>query len=447
MAVRTTPITIIESYFDQHLERSTLRWFDEVPDDHWIDFAKQYMATMRQNFAQEFFQIPPASSPSLRLYFEPRMGHEWERAVAGLYQPTPLLGLNHRPPSQQTITRDEVSKMLDPLKKHLLLADSIYFRDSFYSCFDAVADSVDRNHWRSDPNVPDLVHSSIRSLKDWLPILIELRTFIESGALVFMPYYLTPSFPSDTGDPAINEHYKKLRIHPDPTATRRTPPVVDLKNFFERLSNPPPRKPTRPDADQYFSESEVMTAWLNARILDLDPVFPSRAMSDLAGRLYFDEGPDALDVTSDLISVEVLPFGRTEGIHLDQLWEMRKNEDVFASVQRAAAGCKKYIEKNAGPGTTKQGVDDMCRTFLHDELDKFERSSSLRFLRMADENKAVGIALSMALGFALLPLNPPLSIAIGLTVAAPFLSPETARAIQDRFNPTERAYGHLQALL
>ena len=35
-----TPISLIESYFDHDLKKSSVRFFDEVKDDTWIEFAK-----------------------------------------------------------------------------------------------------------------------------------------------------------------------------------------------------------------------------------------------------------------------------------------------------------------------------------------------------------------------------------------------------------------------
>jgi hypothetical protein len=365
--------------------------------------------------------------------------------MASHYRPTPLLGISPRPPSQVTITRDEVSNMLDPLKKHLLIADSVYFRDSFYYCFDAVADSVKRDTWRDDPNVANLVRDSIRSLKDWLPILIELRDFIESGALVFMPYYLTPSFPYNETAPAIKEHYKRLCIRPDPNVAHLQHPTIDFNKMREALRNPPPLTPSLKERPEYFSESEAMTAWLNGRILGLDPVFPTRKMSDWAARLYFNDGPETADLSSDLFTIQLLPFGETKGLSLDQLWKMRKTEEVFTAVQRIVAECKEYIRKEVGTQSTKKAVSDACETFLRDHLEKFEKTSVLKFLKFADEKPAVGIVLSMAIGAALLPASP--VIAAIATVITPFVTPAVARAVQNRFSPTRQAYGHLQALL
>ena len=191
-----TPLHIVESYFDVELDRSALTRFNQIADSEWIDFCKHYQATMVRDFASQFLEVPEEGAKApLRLFFDPRLAHTWDRAVRTTYEPTPLLGLSPDPGPASDITRDAVSRMLGPLKKHMLVADSVYVRDSFYYSFDAVADAVSRTRWREDPNVVALVEESIRKLRAWLPVLVELRGLIESRALVFMPYYLTPSFP------------------------------------------------------------------------------------------------------------------------------------------------------------------------------------------------------------------------------------------------------------
>jgi len=409
MEMLTTPINLLESYFDLNLNTASLKKFDEVSEDRWIDFAKFYRDRMSSDFPEHFLEPDGRSGTTLRLYFEPRMRDEWEKSVRTVYGQTPLLGVSPHPPAQNTITRDEASHMLAPLKKHLLLADSLYIRDSFYYCFDAVADSVDATRWRNDPNLADLVRRSIASLKNWLPILIHLRDFIESRAIVFMPYYITPSFPYGGNAPQIKKYFEKLRIR----SNGRT--------------------------GEYFDEDTAVAAWLNARIMNLDPVFPNRTISDWAANLYFDEGPEVNDVTSDLISLDILPFGEPEGIGLDELWKMRKNDEVFHEIQRVAAACKQYIETNLGPGTTRQGVTATCKTFLQDELARYEGKSILKFI---DERPAAGIGVSLAIGAALLPVTP----VVGLIVGA-LATPQLALIVQRRFDSKRRAFGHLQALL
>lgn len=442
-----TPIGVIESYFQRPLEPSALKtYFAHVAEDEWIDFAKHYLALMQDAFAPQFLRPREPTDTTLRLYFEPRLAHDWESAVVSRYAHTPLLGLSARPPDAAELSRCAVSKLLDPLKKHLLLADSVYVRDSFYYCFDAVADSVSRSRWRSDPNVASLVGDSIRSIKGWLPILIELRELIESRALVFMPYYLTPSFPYGANAPAVARHFKKLRVRRDPDAgPPPAPPTIDFALLTAQLRGdaPWPQQPADVPAGQ-FSTDDALTAWINARILDLDPVFPSAAMSGWASNLYFDDGPDALDVTSDLISVSLLPFGGTEGIGLDALLSMRRNEQVFAEVQRIVAGCKTHLESNIDATATRATTTALCRTYLQDRLAEHERKSVLRVLKYVDEKPVAGIVLSLAVGAALAVAGGPAAVGV---IAGALLTPQVARAVQRKTDPAQRAFGHLQALL
>jgi hypothetical protein len=445
--VNLTPIGIIESYFDRPLERSALKtYFAQVTEDEWIDFAKQYLALMRADFAGQFLRPREHADRTLRLYFEPRLSQDWDSAVVKRYARTPLLGSSASPPDEGTVTRASVSKLLDPLKKHLLLADSVYLRDSFYYCFDAVADSVNRSRWRSDPNSANLVRDSIRRIKGWLPMLIELRELIETNALVFMPYYLTPSFPYGSNAPAIGDHLKRLRMRRDPDAKGRPPaPNFDFALLTAQLRGEVPWPEWNEDrTTERFSEEDTLTAWLNARILDLDPVFPSAAMSGWASNLYFDEGPTSLDVTSDLISVSVLPFGGTEGIGLDDLLSMRKNERVFAEIQHIVAGCKAYLEANINITATRETTTALCKTYLQDKLAEHEQKSVLRVLKYADEKPAAGIVVSLAVGAALTVAAGPAAAGV---IAGALLTPQVARAVQRKVDPTQRAFGHLQALL
>jgi hypothetical protein len=138
MSQIASPLHIVESYFDVQLERSALKRFNDVSEDTWIDFAQQYLKTMEAHFVDQF--LVNKSDASLGLYFEPGMAHDWDTAVRHLHSPTPLLGLSPDPGTTE-ITRDVVSQMLTPLKKHLLIADSVYVRDNFYYCFDLLRDA------------------------------------------------------------------------------------------------------------------------------------------------------------------------------------------------------------------------------------------------------------------------------------------------------------------
>lgn len=430
-----TPLHIVESYFDVQLERSALRRFDRVSDETWIAFAKHYLREMDAHFPAQFLSAPDDDQAQLRLFFEPRMAHAWDAAVRRLHAPTPLLGLSSDPGRASDIGRDDVSRMLTPLKKHLLVASSVYVRDSFYYCFDWVADSADETRWRQDPNTLNLVQESIRKLKAWLPILIELRALIESRALVFMPYYMTPSFPYGGDAPALKAAMQRISIRPGTGAGAPRPatPRID----FGAWRDPPPvvSQPSR----EYFSETEVLGAWLNSKLLGLDPVLPNRAMFDWAADLYLDEDGGAVDLTSDLISMDILPFGRAEGISLEKLLELRNNEQVFEEVRSAVVSCKQFIEDELGPGSSRAGVSTASREFLRERLAQTERRSLLRFV---DDNPVAGVAVSVAIGAALVPVAPLISVLGGA-----LLTPQLWLLAQRRRDPRRRAIGHLQALL
>jgi hypothetical protein len=153
-----TPLHIVQSFFRVELKkREVLEKFARTSDDEWLAFASYYVDQMDTHFPTEFLDTPETGQRPLRLYFEPRMRDAWDTALEGRnMSPTPLLGVRPDPPSPAS-SRDDVSRMLDPLKKHLLLANSAYVRDSFYYSFDSLVDAVDREAWRDDPTAVRLV--------------------------------------------------------------------------------------------------------------------------------------------------------------------------------------------------------------------------------------------------------------------------------------------------
>lgn len=429
-----TPISLVEEFFNVRLSPKALKRFEAVPTLQWIDFAKFYLKRMEDDFAKLYLGDAQQAS-KIRLYFEPRISELWDRAVQQNYAATPLLGLNPRPAADAT--PEYTSRALDPLKKHLLFADSVYIRDSFYYCFDAVADSVESSKWNADPNGKHLVEDSIRSIKSWLPVLIQLRELIVSRAIVFMPYYITPSFPYDATSPKLKEQMRKLIVPRDPQMKDPAEAHLDLSADW---SQPPMLEKIAAEVDRHdFSTNDALTAWLNSRLLNLDPVFPNKTMSDWATGIHFQEDSEAADVTTDMISIQMLPFGSAKGIGLKDLHKMRKDEEVFSAVKGVVLRCKDYIEENIGPSSSKQVFTDTCKTLLHDELAEYERKSVLKIL---DENMAAAFLYSVAIGAAFFLAPPAWSI-----LAPAVLTPKVAREIQKRFDPKRRAYSHLQALL
>src|SRR5262249_31748528 len=153
-----------------------------------------------------------------------------------------------------------------------------------------------------------LVEMSITRIRAYLPILAELRDLIRSNALVFMPYYITPTFPYANVPPKLKGHVERLRI-------------VDPSGEIWKGGIP----------EHEFNK--VLVPWLNARLLGLDPVYLTDAMARIGGTLSFDDDA-ATSPASDLLSVSILPFGGAGEIDLDTLWTMRRNDSVFAHVRR-----------------------------------------------------------------------------------------------------------------
>jgi hypothetical protein len=256
-------------------------------------------------FGSEFLPEEPGTDGRVRLYCEPLLSVSWDASVRHLYGAlSPLLG--HAPDPDTEVDAAVASRMLEPLKKHLLIADSVYIRDSFYYCFDWLADVASRTQPDSQAND---AATMVARLKAWLPLLVELRPLITSQALVFTPYWLTPSFPY-ANYPINRMNELGLGIRPSADAPR--PPVaIDFEHW-----NVLPDKPHQPNAMDptlypgRVDEDRVILAWLDAQIMGLDPMFPNRDMFDFGSRLYLQDdernGPPR-ELTSDLISIDVLP--------------------------------------------------------------------------------------------------------------------------------------------
>ncbi len=412
MEVSPNPIDIIEKYFDTELQPDTLDEFDGVDPERWIDFAKHYLAVMKSGFAGAYLDAQAAPAQTVRLYFEPSFAHDWAGALEKRFAETPLLGYRAFLPEDPRITRKQVSAFLDPLKKHLLLADSVFVKDNFYYSFDMVADSVSRDHWRADPNVVSLVNMSIARIRAYLPILAELRDLIRSNALVFMPYYITPSFPYANVPSTLKGHVERLRI-------------VDPSGEIWKGGIP----------EHDFNK--VLVPWLNARLLGLDPVYLTDAMARIGGTLSFDDDA-ATSPASDLLSVSILPFGGAGEIDLDTLWTMRRNESVFAHVRLLTAQCKTHLEDNLGQGATPTAASALSRQFLQDHLASLPAQKVISFA----EKPLVSLVWRITFAVA----TAGTSEVVG-ALASAVLDSSVGKAALSRLSPERRAIAYLNASL
>lgn len=412
MAVSPNPIDIIEKYFNVELRPETLGDFDEIDAERWVDFSKHYLAVMERGFPGVYLDKEAAPPQSVRLYFEPSIAHHWAQALKNRFTETPLLSYKAFVPENTRITREQVSAFLNPLKKHLLLADSVFVKDSFYCCFDIVADSVSRDSWRADPNTVSLVQMSIARIRAYLPILAELRDLIRSKALVFMPYYITPTFPYANVPPTLKAHVERLRIiDPSGEVWKESIPVNEF--------------------------NKVLVPWLNARLLGLDPVYLTDSMARIGGTLSFD-GAAASSPPGDLLSVSILPFGGAGEINLDTLWEMRRNESVFAQVRILTAECKKYLEDNLGQGSTPKAARALSKEFLQDHIASIPSQKVIAFA----EKPYVSLVWRASLAIA----THGTSEIVG-PLASAVLDTSVGKAVHSRLSPRHRAIAYLNAAL
>jgi hypothetical protein len=188
------------------------------------------------------------------------------------------------------------------------------------------------------------------------------------------------------------------------------------------------------------SSDDAIAAWLNTRLLGLDVVFPDRPAFELGSRLYFDDDSSPLDVTTDLISIEGLPFGGRKGIDLKELWKIRRNEEIFDEVRNTVAGCKLHLESNLGVGSTKAAANEMCRSYLNDRLKDMRGETTLRSLE--EPLSSVATSIVVGISVAAVTANPVIGI-----IAGGALNPGFVRVVQNLASRKRPAIGQLEALL
>lgn len=410
-----TPIKIIENFFNMSLRKNTLEKFSRVSQDKWISFAKYYLSEMKDNF-KDHHLVFSETEKRLRIYFEPVLYEEYGSVIQKKYSSTPLLGLNPVPANNSApLTSRHISTLLNPLKKHLLIADSIYLRDNFYYCFDAVADSVDKGNWRRYSNIESLVNRSINSIKSWLPILVEIRELIETKAIIFMPYYLTPSFPFNSRAPHLAEYWDKI-IYRNP---------LDEEDFDYRM--------------KYWKiKDDCKLTWLNSRLLNLTPVYPNKQMFKYASGIQFIDELTPISLTSDLTSLSVLPFGNQKDISLKELIKIRKNEEIFSEVGKTVIELKEMIEKENLVNSTQKAINFALKGYLKDRLSSFEKGSIIEFIN----HPATGIAFSFSVGVMMISADPLIGLLSGLGTS---VTPSLLKKILE--SKEQKALGHIQMLL
>jgi hypothetical protein len=431
MTTLLTPISVLEEYFEVRLTQ-TMAFWKEVPVDRWVDFAKYYLARMKAGFTPESMAAR-MEDRRIRFYFDRSFGAAYDREITRSYTRTPLLSHSPYPAEDIDDGGETVSRALAPLSKHLLIADELYVPDNFYRCFDAVADSYDRDRWREDVNIRSAVHRSIAAILRWLPILAGLRDLITSGAINFLPYYRIPSFPYGSGSPLMTRQMERLYIPPDPGIKSPVESVgIDLAAWKEAPDIP--HRAPEPAVDC----EEAVYAWLNARLLGLDPVFADEKTWRWASDIKFREETVG-QVTTDLMSIDILPLGSRKGLSVDDIVSMRRDEEVFRHIRDTLVGCREYVSENVAEDAGREFVSKTCRQYIKDNLDPAGRFRMIKFL---DNNLFAGTALSIAVGMAFMVANP----WVGLAVPAA-LTPKAFLYFEGKFDPRLRAAVKLEALL
>jgi len=431
-----TPISVLEAYFDQRLSLEDMTFWKEVSADTWVDFAKTYRAQMKAGFTPEAMAAR-IKEGKVRLYFDFYFDEDYEREIVRRHSTrTPLLGHSPYPVDNIDYAGAGLAHALAPLRKHLLVADEIYLSDNFYRCFDFVADSYDQSRWRNDPNIKSGVYHSIAAILRWLPILAGLRDLITSGAIIFLPYYIVPSFPYKSGSPLIARQIARLVIPRDPgIKSIEESEGFDLSSSWEE----PPTVPAGPPREYSRLNCETaVNAWINAQLLGLDPVFADQKTWKWASGIKFRE-ETKVQLTTDLMSIDILPLGYKNGLSVQDIVSMRKGERVFKHVRDTLIGCKDYLRENVSETASLEFVSKTCREYIRDHLDPYERLKAIKFL---DNNLWSGTALSVAIGAAFMAANP----WVGLLVPAA-LTPKAFLAAEAKLNPRVQAAVRLESLL
>lgn len=434
MTTLPTPVSILESHFQHKLRLKDIFYWRKISDDQWVGFAKAYLKKMKADFTPESM-AEVVDSGKIQLYFDYRFFLDYSQEIERRYgMESVLLGRSY-PPAGAIFSQETLAQSLAPLSKHLLTADAIFIPDNFYRCFDGLADTFDRNTWRKDPNVESAVHRSIVAILQWLPILASLSDLIDSRAINFMPYYVVPSFPWGGNDPSTLKQMARLDIPPDP----RMKPIGEGNASFDlgawteapKLVSYPEERPV--DCDLAAS------AWLNARFFSLDPVFADSQTWRWASGIKFHE-ETKLQVTSDLISIDILPLGTgKKRLTVEEIASMRKNEGSFKLIRDTLIGCKEYLASNVKEGASHDFVSKTCREYVRDHLDPEER---FKVIKVLDNNLFAGTAFSAAVGAAFLTANP--LVALGVPLA---LTPKVFLTVTGLFDPKVRACARLEALL
>jgi hypothetical protein len=144
-----------------------------------------------------------------------------------------------------------------------------------------------------------------------------------------------------------------------------TPPAPPLRFNFEaaRLQRltPPTREQDLEHLLRRVDSSETVGAFVNARLIGLDPVFPSREVFDFASRLYLAEEDGLGETECDLTSLDIVPLGHKKPLSIKDLVSLRKNEDGFEAVREAVVAWEAMLREPVARGADPTLVLEAAR--------------------------------------------------------------------------------------
>jgi hypothetical protein len=393
-----TPISILESYFGEQLTIKDMAGWDKISDSAWIDFAKTYKGQMEAGFTAQAM-ADRVDEQKIRLYFDHRnFAADYDKATAGRYPKTSevggtlLIGVSQYPADGLDYRGEGLTQVIAPLPKHLLVSDEVYLTDSFYRCFDDVAETADRYDWQKDDRRG--FEMRVTAIRRWLLILAGLRDLITSDVINFFPYYVIPSFinmlDAAAGRPPDQNYQLRGRLDIPPDPSLRTPGElgkIDFKNFGKQ---PPENSPT--NDEPRLDTRAAATAWTDARLLGFDPVYPNEKTWRWASGIGFRD-ETKIQATSGLVSMDIIPLRGKKGLSVNDIMSMRTGEKVFKDIRDVLIECKDHLRNNVPKDASSEFVTKTCREFIRDTLGPGEKS--ITFL---PEDLLATSALSVGVG-------------------------------------------------
>lgn len=393
-----TPISILESYFKEQLTIKDMAYWDKISDSAWIDFAKTYQGQMEAGFTAQAM-ADRVDEQKIRLYFDhENFPEEYDKATAGRYAETSvvggrlLIGVSQYPADGLDYRGEGLTQVIAPLAKHLLVSDEVYLTDSFYRCFDDVAETADQYDWQKNDRWG--FEMRVTAIRRWLLILAGLRDLVTSGVINFFPYYVIPSFIKKLDAAAgrrTDQNYQlrgRLDIPRDPSL--KAPGElgkIDFKNFGKQ---PPKISPSKDEPR--LDTTAAVTAWIDARLLGYDPVYANEKTWRWASGIGFRD-ETKMQATSGLVSIDIIPLRGNKGLSVNDIMSMRSGEKVFKDIRDTLIECKDHLRDNVPKDASSEFVTKTCREFIRDTLDPGEKS--IKFL---DNDLLATSALSVGVG-------------------------------------------------